>query len=69
MKYSVQYGLYEDQSREFTRECNSLEEVHIFLSVMEGLLSWYEIYNENGEEIEPELWIENNLGLLGGSYG
>lgn len=51
MMYIIEYGLFEDQSREFTRECSSMEEVNTFLSVMEGLISWYEIYDENGNEL------------------
>lgn len=54
--FTIEYGLYEDQSREFTRECNSMEEVNTFLSVMEGLLSYYHIYDENGNELNNE-WI------------
>lgn len=63
--FTIEYGLYEDQSREFTRECNSTEEVNTFLSVMEGLLAWYEVYDENGNELNNE-WIVvsyNNLIL------
>lgn len=52
MKYTITYGLYEEPEGEFERECNSLEELHIFLSVMEGLISWMHIYDEKGVEYE-----------------
>jgi len=53
--FTIEYGLYEDQSKEFTRECNSMTEVNTFLSVMEGLLSYCRIYDEKGNEIIPSI--------------
>lgn len=52
MKYIIEYGLYEDPTFEGTRECNSMEEVNAFLSVMEGLMEYHYVYDENGNEID-----------------
>lgn len=52
MKYLVTYGLYEEPEGEFERECNSLEEARIFIGIMEGLMSYYHIYDEKGNEID-----------------
>lgn len=52
MKYLIQYSLYEEPEGEFEKECSSLEEVHVFLSVMEGLLSYYHIYDDKGNEMD-----------------
>ena len=52
MKYTVEYGLYEDPTFEGIREFESYDIVETFLSVMEGLMSYYYIYDENGNEID-----------------
>lgn len=53
MKYIIEYGLYEEPDHEFNREFENMESVYAWIGVMEGLTSWFHVYDETGEEVEP----------------
>lgn len=50
--FTVEYGLFEDPFFEGSKECKSLYEAFQFVGSMEGLLSYYHIYDEYGNDIE-----------------
>lgn len=53
MKYSIEYGLVEEPDHEFNKEFEDIESIRTWIGVMEGLTSWFHVYDENGEEVEP----------------
>lgn len=50
--FTVEYGLYEDPFFEGSKKFTYLSEAFQFVGNMEGLLSYYHIYDEYGNDIE-----------------